>query len=243
MLPAEILQRLPPALLTRFDGGPEEHTLSTGHPQLDDTLPSGGLLRGAVTELAVTAGAALGTRIALGAVASAQRLGLAQGGQAPWCAFVDPTGALYAPGALAAGVQLERLLVVRPPVDSLGRIAARLAESKAFAVLVVDALGSPGAPIDLSLARWPRVVRRLAQAATESSTAVLLLTHQGSPRPLPLPVAQRLELTRTAPGRLLVRVAKERRGRISAARSIDWAEHGFLPGPARATASRLRLTG
>ena len=44
-----------------------------------------------------------------------------------------------------------------------------------------------------------------------------------STRPLPLPVAQRLELSRPKPGQLLLRVAKDRRGRIAPPRPIVWA--------------------
>jgi recombination protein RecA len=63
-------------------------------------------------------------------------------------------------------------------------------------------------------------VRRLALAIEGMETTVLLLTDALAPRPLPLPVALRLEMERVAPERLLVTVAKDRRGRVAAPRTV-----------------------
>jgi hypothetical protein len=52
---------------------------------------------------------------------------------------------------------------------------------------------------------------------------VLLLTRQADRRPLPLPVAQRLEVSRPSADKLLVRLAKDQRGRISAPRPVAWS--------------------
>ncbi len=119
---------------------------------------------------------------------------------------------------------LERLLVVRPPTDALGRTAVRLVESRVFSVVVIDTVGVPGAALDVGLAAWPRVVGRLGMAASDSGSTVLLITDGEARRPLPLPVALRLELQRPQPDRLSVRIAKERRGRISPSRTIVWAK-------------------
>ena len=89
-------------------------------------------------ELSVRGGAALATRIGLSTCHGAQQRAHEQGGQTPWCAFVDPSASLHGPGVARAGVTLERLLVVRPPLSALSRVALRIVESKAFAVVVID---------------------------------------------------------------------------------------------------------
>src|SRR5690606_20149271 len=62
----------------------------------------------------------------------------------PWCAFVDPSGTLHAPGVVEVGVQLDHVLVVRPPLEALERTACRLARSIAFDLVIVDTVGVPG---------------------------------------------------------------------------------------------------
>jgi hypothetical protein len=203
--------------------GPAQTPLPFGVEELDRVLPDGGLLRGGVMELAI-AGSGLGTTLALGAIRAvqAERSGGFGGSRKPWCAFVDPTASLYAPGVFASGVALERLLVVRPEAEAVGRVALKLVESAVFELVVVDLLGTLGKDLGFSLARFSRVVRRLSMAVDGTDKSVLLLTDALEPRALPLPVAQRIELSRTAIGRLQVRVAKDRRGRVSMPRPIAW---------------------
>jgi recombination protein RecA len=203
--------------------------LATGLEALDEVLPDGGLARGAVVELAVEGGAALATSIALAACRSAQREGLARGTEAPWCAFVDPSGTLYAPGVVRAGVLLERLLMVRPPLDVLGRTVLRLVDARVFAVVVIDTVGMPGASLAVSLGVWPRLVRRMAMALEGSSSCALLITDSCARRPLALPVAQRIELSRLQQDKLMVRIAKDRFGRVSSARSVAWVRSDQAP--------------
>jgi recombination protein RecA len=135
---------------------------------------------------------------------------------------VDPSSTLYGPGVVAAGVERERLLVVRPEREALERSVVRLAESRAFSVLVVDTAGVAGASIGVALGSWLRVIRKLALAAEGTGTCILLVTDADAPRPLPLPVALRLELAREAIDRLSIRIGKERRGRISGKRIVKW---------------------
>jgi hypothetical protein len=101
-------------------------------PGLNEVLPDGGLPRG-VVELSAPRALGGATSVALAAV----RAGLARGASA-WCAWVDPEATLHAPGVAAAGVDLARMLVVRPPRLELGRIALKLVASGAFEVVVVD---------------------------------------------------------------------------------------------------------
>lgn len=233
-LPARVLDRLPAASLRQHgvrigQGQASEPTntgLSLGVEALNRVLPDHGLPRGAVIELSVHGGSALGTSLALAACRSAQQAAVAAGGSVPWCAFLDPSGTLYGPGVAAAGVVLERLLVVRPSVEELSRVALRIVESAACAVTIIDTVGVPGQALAVNLNAWLRVVRRLAMGVDGTAHSVILLTDAAEQRPLPLPVSQRIELERPSEGKLSVRVAKDKHGRISAPRSIAWLRTG-----------------
>ena len=190
-------------------------SLSLGDEQLDALLPDGGIPRGAVVEFALKGAAAWGTSLALAACRSAQQQALQLGSQEAWCAFVDPSRSLYGPGVVQAGVRLDRLLVAVPESTAVAQVALRIVRSRIFAVTVVDIRGVPGAWLDLSLVRWPRVVRQLATGSDGAHGIVLLLSDAYSRRPLPLPVALRLELDQPHPYELGVRVVKERHGRLS----------------------------
>lgn len=199
--------------------------LPSGHASLEALLPDGGIPRGAVVEIASPHGLARATSFALATCAAAQAEATLRGGVrsvGAFCAFIDPWSTLHAPAVLRHNVDLERLLVVRPPLGALARVAVRMAESRAFAVLVVDTVGPPGAvvpdadhPVESSvrLDRWSTVVRRLALAVERTDTALLLLTDVSAHRPLPLPVALRIELARS-PTQWQLRVAKDRHGRV-----------------------------
>ncbi|WP_394849624.1 recombinase A [Pendulispora brunnea] len=191
-------------------------------PELDALLPDGGLPHG-VVELTAPQGLGGTTALALAAVRAAH----ARDTRA-WCAWVDPEGTLHAPGVVQAGVDLARLLVVRPPRSELARVAVTTASAKAFEVLVVDYHAVPGAIEANGPARsapkkraWPEVVfiRKLALAAAEAGTSALLLTDAAAPRAQPWPVALRLELARTVDA-MVLRVGKDARGRVGMAKTI-----------------------
>src|SRR5262249_42660715 len=101
-------------------------------PELDAVLPDAGLPRG-VVELCAPHALGGSTSVALAAV----RAGQARENGA-WCAWVDPEGTLHAPGVVAAGVQLTRMLVVRCIREKLGRVAVQVVASGAFDVVVID---------------------------------------------------------------------------------------------------------
>jgi recombination protein RecA len=234
-LPAHLLERLPTAELRQqgvsigsavLGNDAPSAGFSLGIEALNRALPDHGLPRGAVIELSIHGGSALGTSLGLAACRGAQQAALARGGSIPWCAFLDPTGTLYAPGVAAAGVDLERLLVVRPSVEALSRVALRIVESAACAVTVIDLLGVPGQLLGVNLTGWLRVVRRLAMGVDGTAHSVILLTNASEQRPLPLPVSQRIELERPSEGKLSLRIAKDKQGRVSAPRSIAWARTG-----------------
>lgn len=194
-------------------------------------LPEGGLLRGGVVEIAASRGLAKSTSLALAACASAQAEARLRGGglatQGAWCAWVDTTGSLHAPFVEAAGVDRSRLLVVQPPANKLAKVAVRMAESRAFSVLVIDTVGALGDAERLrqdEVGRWATTVRRLSLAIEGSDRAIVMLTDLWSRRPMVLPVAMRIEIERPATDRMFVRVGKDRYGRVTSRSSIPLAE-------------------
>ena len=204
---------------------PAVPALSLRAKSIDDVLPEGGLPRGAVIEIASPRGLARATSIGLAACASAQAEARCRGTErtdGAWCAWIDPGETLFAPGVVRADVDLTRLLVVRPPPEALARVAVRVAASRAFAVIVIDVGAIPGSRLSAPqrMDRWPNVVRRLALAVEGTDTSVILITDGRAARSVPLPVAMRLEVERPSIDRLLLRVAKDRRGRVGAAAPI-----------------------
>jgi recombination protein RecA len=191
--------------------------LSFGWADLDGALPDGGLPRG-VIELASPRALGGATSVALYAIRAAQRADARA-----WCAWIDPEGTLHAPGLAAGGVDLARLLVVRPKRQDLARVAVKVASARALDVIVVDMDPIAGAP-QVSAPAPPRprarkpiepevLVRKLALLAEEGGARILLVTDRTAPRRAQWPVALRLELDRTERA-LTVRVAKDRRGRV-----------------------------
>ena len=100
-----------PAVWRASQGRRIAASLSTGHPPLDAQLHDRGWPLGATTEL-------LGPRCGMGELRlllPALRE-LQKGAQArPWLVFLAPPFLPYAPGLAAAGLDPERLLVIKPP--------------------------------------------------------------------------------------------------------------------------------
>jgi len=178
--------------------------LACGLEGVDALLP-GGFPCGALSEL--RGGPSSGkTAVALSAMARLPRGALA--------AFIDGRGELYPPAAAALGVDLGRLLIVRPPGGEAGlRLALWAAEallgSGAFAAVAIDApRARPFRGAEVAL-------RRLVTAAELGGSVGLWLSSPGATlRP---PALVRLEL-------------RVERGRIGAIRADGQA------GPARAEA-------
>jgi protein ImuA len=176
--------------------GRREGRLACGLDGVDAALPGGGFPCGALTEL--SGGPASGkTAVALALVAALGPEGLA--------AWVDGRGELYPPAAAARGVDLARLLVVRPPAaeprgrGSAGTDVARpalwaaeaLLASGAFAAVIVDVA------VPARLPGSDAIARRL-QAAAERGGAVGLWLAPGDG--LRLPAAVRIALAVAQPG-------------------------------------------
>jgi len=170
-----------------------------GLAEVDGALPGGGFPRGAISEL--RGGPASGkTGVALAVFAALCEEGLA--------AFVDGRGELYPPAAAALGVDLARLLIVRPATAGSDRGGARGTgptrgpdRDPAIAALwAAEALLASGAfaavAVDVPLARTVRgadaMLRRLQAAAEKGGAVGLWLSHAGAAlRP---PAAVRVEL-------------------------------------------------
>lgn len=206
--------------------------LPLGVPALDEALPQGGLAYGSVIELQVRGSSGAATSFALCVCRAAQSNG-ADGAATspgerimpsprPWCAFIDPSASLFAPGVAQLGVDLERLLVLRPKLEAVERVAVRIAEAKVASVLIIDLRGAL-AELPVDDRRWQRTIRRLALAVKQLSTCVLVITRAEARHALPLPVAMRLEMSRSSSDSLELRVAKERTGRVSPPRTVAWS--------------------
>ncbi len=230
-----LLEHLDPAMLARLGvlqgtGAllPERAVLKLAWPELEAVLPDHGLPRGVVEiaspparplpsstrQTALRGGA---TTLALAAMHAVH----AQDDRS-WCAWITPSDApsLYAPAVVQAGVDLERLLIVRPSRAALARTAIKVASSGAFDLVVTDAQAGLDGRLTATKPRANQkveaavVVRKLALASEEKGTTCLVLTNAYESRETPWPVAMRIEVERR-PEAIAVRVTKDRRGRAA----------------------------
>lgn len=193
------------ARIRKLEAAPREEgsVLTTGVQPFDGLFPGGGLPLGQTVELCGEAASGR-TTLALRAIAAAQR----EGGLA---AFVDGPGQLYAPAAVAQGVDLPRMLRVRlPEPERLLWTAVQLARSGAFRCVVLDPDGTGVHP------RAPEI-KRLKDAAFRGGTLVLWLS---TPR-RPGEGTVRIGLEATAEG-LRAEVRRSRQGGLGAQTWIPW---------------------
>jgi protein ImuA len=181
-----------------------------GLEAVDAVLPDGGFPRGAISEL--IGGRASGkTAVALSALASLESEDL--------FAWIDGRGEIYPPAAAVRGVDLGRLLIVRPAGGVRGETAVQAAlwaseallGSSAFAAVVIDV------PLRGIERGWDAAARRLHSAAEKGGALGLWLSSSRSA--VRIPAALRIELW-TEAGRVSARrsmggVAPERRGHVA----------------------------
>ena len=126
-----------------------------------DTLTGGGFPRGALSEIAGPSSSGR-TSLALALLTRTTR-------QGEVASVVDLADALDPGSANTAGVDLERVLWVRPPALSEAlRCTERLLEASGFALVLLDI--TP--PTKIAPAVWPR----LARASQSSNTALIVLS-------------------------------------------------------------------
>ena len=164
--------------LARLAPAPPPAAISSGALALDWALGTGGYPRGRVVELFGPDDCGK-TTLALHAVVEAQQSGTA--------AYIDVDHALDAGYARQVGVDLERLPVVRPDsAEQAFAIAAKLVESRAVDLLVVDSVAAltprlemEGATGDATAGLQQRIIeqglRRLAPAAARAACCLLFV--------------------------------------------------------------------
>lgn len=168
-------------------------SLPCGREEIDALLPGGGFPRGAITELC--GGPASGkTGVALAVVRALEEHALA--------AFVDGRGELYPPALKALGVDLARLLIVRPGAPG----GAGALHDPIFAGLwAAEALLGSGAfdavAIDVPLVRAVRgldpALRRVQAAAEKGGAVGVWLS--GTDAQVRAPAVVRVDLDRPSP--------------------------------------------
>jgi hypothetical protein len=198
-----------------------------GHSTIDELLPGGGLALGAVTELRANGAASGATTLALRACRVAQSRQREQR-----CVFIDPRGTLFAPAVARLGVDLERLIVVRPSWSELESVAALIADARAASLLVLDLQGAPTPAARAANPAAPAarpandagLLARLSLAVEGSTTSVLLLTRSGRlDEPLAPGVGARLVSTRVSEQALQL-VVQGRPLRRGPTRVVPWSQ-------------------
>lgn len=163
----EVLERLSreiDKLQTSSSAQPKQPALSTGAAALDACLPHGGYIPGSVVEYLRLTPACGATYLALTAAASAMR---STGG---FLVVVDPLAQIYPPALASHGIDLSKVVVVRP-------------ESQADAIWAIDqALRTPAVAVVVSelLRLDDRSARRLQLAAERGRGLGLLLRSAGA---------------------------------------------------------------
>jgi len=153
-------------------------SLSSGFAELDALLPGGGWPRGALTEIILPQEGIGGLSLLMPALAKLSRA-------RRWLAWVSPPHIPYAPALAYAGIDLSRVLLVRPKArtDGLWALEQTLRAGTCGAVIAWPAAG-------LS----PRQLRRLQLAAEEGNTwGILFRTRAAEKEASPAALRLRLE--------------------------------------------------
>ncbi len=202
--------------------------LATGFPALDELL-GGGFPEGRITELRGARGGR--TALALQLAARLTTLGRL-------VAVIDGPGALDPRGAAGLGVDLRRLLWVRPPVNRVASATDSALRSAAFGLVVLDVASLPPARLPLEAA-WVR----LARAAEASRTTLLVIGASGRGPGFAAAAALVLHRSRVhyvgrGPGRLLqgftaeVELTHNKLGLSGGVAELRWRAPDPFPPPA-----------
>jgi len=199
-MPATIDQLLSRTnLLWRSDQRPvvAKSGLSTGHAALDAALRESGWPRGALVELLMAQPGAGEMLLLAPVLAAIGASGLCQ-------IWIDPPFEVFAPGLSLRGIDLARLVIVRP------------ADHNQMLWAFEQAVRSPGCGAVLCWSRAGRAryaqLRKLQVAAAERSCVGFILGHPRHAEAAS-PAALRLRLS-AVPAGLHIEVLKQRGGRI-----------------------------
>lgn len=181
-----------PALWRGESVSPAPPGVATGFPALDALLPGGGWPANALTEI-------FAARPGIGELSLlAPTLARLSRTDRRWIMLVAPPHLPYAPALAAAGVDLARLVLVRPRSAAEALWAARQALASGSCSAVLAWLAAPGAAS----------LRRLQLAAEEAHTVAVLYRPAGA-AVASSPAALKLSLE-AAGSKLAVHVLKRR---------------------------------
>ncbi|MDZ7643380.1 MAG: translesion DNA synthesis-associated protein ImuA [Woeseiaceae bacterium] len=195
--------------------------LPTGYPRLDEHLPGGGWPRRSLTEILLTHYGSGELKLLMPALAMLSRPRPAQdtadGAEAGWLAWVAPPFQPYPPALLQWGIDLARVLIVRPRAqrDALWAAEQALTSGNCAAVL----LWSDAQDLTAS--------RRL-QLAAEQGGSWAIAFRPVQARGEPSAAALRLELKTGARG-TDIHILKNRGGRPAAVHGVIH-DYASLPG-------------
>ena len=196
--------------IRRLQAAPRSYlaVLRTGVESFDGLFPEGGLPLGQGVELWGEAASGR-TSLALRAVAAAGR-------EQRLCAWIDGPRELYPPAAAALGVDLQRLLIVRPKAPGqLVWTAVQILRSGAFACVVLDLTHTGVRP---GLAEG----RKLQDAAGKGGAVLLLLTPPDAPPEASGAGLVRLRTRAVGVEGLSVEVLRSRRSAPGAQALVAW---------------------
>ena len=165
--------------------------LASGYPQLDQHLPGGGWPVNALTEILLARAGSGELKLLMPALARLSRSEQAgsegSAHRSGWLAWIAPPFHPYPPALLQWGVDLERVLIVRPKNDTETLWAAEqaLASGNCAAVLLWSEALNDARSRRLQLAAergqsWAIAFRSLAAAAQTSSAALRIRLRTGS---------------------------------------------------------------
>lgn len=195
--PALLRQLLRQPGVWRGNEQPAQQTVTTGYELLDQQLPGGGWPIGALTELMPDREGIGELGLLMPALARISRQGSRR------IAWIAPPHLPYAPALADWGIDLERLLLIRPAStrDALWSAEQTLRSGSCSAVLIWTC---PQAD--------DRSLRRL-QLAAESGCALGFLFRQGHDARRSSPAALRLALHASQPDGLQIEIVKSRGSR------------------------------
>jgi hypothetical protein len=134
---AEILADARVWKLKDASAAPARPVWSTGSSSLDARLPGGGWPTASLIEVLLDDTGLGEVQLFLPALVACQRSGARDGGDAPWLVWIAPPHEPYAPALAQQGIDLGRLLVVRPATATEALWAAEQALSSGVCAAVL----------------------------------------------------------------------------------------------------------
>lgn len=162
--------------------------LASGYPKLDQYLPGGGWPRHALTEILLDDYGTGELQLLMPALArlSQRPAGDSDGSDAGWIAWIDPPFEPYPPALSQWGVDLSRVLIVRPkkPQEALWAAEQALSSGNCAAVLLWSVVIDDAASRRLQLAAekgrsWAVAFRSACDTIRPSAAALRLRLDAG----------------------------------------------------------------